>query len=110
MNTSEPGFWRKFCVGGLIGAVVVFSYWILTGDIKPSVRLETSGILIRLLWALCLLTIALFVYFLPALNAVSRRHRNVNAIAVLNLLLGWTLIGWVAAMVWSATDDIKREE
>ena len=33
-------------------------------------------------------------YFAPAFNAVSRGHRNAGAIVALNLLLGWTLLGW----------------
>jgi hypothetical protein len=32
-----------------------------------------------------------------------RKHPNAGAIAVLNLLLGWTFIGWVIALVWSFT-------
>jgi hypothetical protein len=40
-------------------------------------------------------------YFLPALVAFARHHYNNGAIFVLNLFLGWTLIGWVAALVWA---------
>jgi len=42
-------------------------------------------------------------YCLPAAFAVLRRHHNAGAIAALNLLLGWTLLGWIAALVWSLT-------
>jgi len=41
------------------------------------------------------------VYFAPALNASSRKHPQVAPIFAVNLLLGWTLVGWVAALVWS---------
>lgn len=47
------------------------------------------------------------VYFLPYTHAKRSGHHNAEAIGVLNLLLGWTLIGWIAALVWSAT---KRPE
>jgi hypothetical protein len=46
--------------------------------------------------------IILALYFIPTIVANLRRHPNQNAIFILNLLLGWTLIGWVAALVWSA--------
>jgi Superinfection immunity protein len=49
----------------------------------------------------------LAVYFVPAIIAFSRNHRNRAAILVLDLLLGWTLLGWVAALVWSLTADIE---
>jgi hypothetical protein len=41
------------------------------------------------------------LYFLPAIVAAYRHHPSANAITALNLLLGWTLIGWVAALVWA---------
>ena len=44
-------------------------------------------------------------YFLPTMVALARDHRNAVAIFVLNLLLGWTLIGWVAAIVWACAAD-----
>ena len=47
------------------------------------------------------------LYFLPAIIAGSRSHVNAGAITVLNLLLGWTLIGWVAALVWSFTNNVQ---
>lgn len=43
------------------------------------------------------------LYFLPSINARSRKHPNLGSIFLLNLLLGWTLIGWVVAIVWSAS-------
>lgn len=46
------------------------------------------------------------LYFLPAITG--RRKRNAEAIFVLNLLLGWTGLGWVAAMVWAVTVDDRE--
>jgi threonine/homoserine/homoserine lactone efflux protein len=34
-----------------------------------------------------------------------RSKRNTLAIGILNLLLGWTIVGWVVALVWSFTHD-----
>lgn len=48
-------------------------------------------------------TVLLFLYFLPTFIANERRHHQGAAIFVLNLLLGWTAIGWIAALIWSAT-------
>lgn len=45
------------------------------------------------------------LYFLPAVVANLKGKKNSSAILVLNLLLGWTGIGWVIALVWSATKD-----
>ncbi|MBM3590352.1 MAG: superinfection immunity protein [Alphaproteobacteria bacterium] len=40
-------------------------------------------------------------YFLPFIVSLSRKHKDSTAIFVLNFLLGWTLIGWVIALIWS---------
>lgn len=50
---------------------------------------------------------AIGIYFLPAIVASYRDHHQANAIAILNLFLGWTFIGWVIALVWSATAVVK---
>jgi hypothetical protein len=52
---------------------------------------------------LILLVISLGIYFLPTIWAKERRHHNAAAIFVVNLLFGWTLIGWAAALVWALT-------
>ena len=41
------------------------------------------------------------LYFLPAIIAYLKHRRDILSIFVLNLLLGWTLIGWVIGLVWS---------
>ena len=40
-------------------------------------------------------------YFIPTITAFSRHHHNAAAICALNIFLGWTLIGWVTALVWA---------
>ena len=49
------------------------------------------------------LFVALAVYFIPNWIANARKHPNANAIFITNLLLGWTFIGWVGALIWSVT-------
>jgi CHASE2 domain-containing sensor protein len=48
------------------------------------------------------------LYLLPSIIAWRRRHHNGGAIFVLNLLLGWTGLGWIAAMIWSLTSPPPR--
>ena len=61
------------------------------------------------LFGLILIVILLAIYFLPAIVALGREKRNKNAILLLNIFLGWTLVGWVVALVWSAMDENDRE-
>ncbi|MEY5028044.1 MAG: hypothetical protein RLZ63_359 [Pseudomonadota bacterium] len=41
------------------------------------------------------------LYFLPSIVAAYRNHPNVAGILILNVFLGWTLLGWVGALIWS---------
>ncbi|MDD5537466.1 MAG: superinfection immunity protein [Candidatus Omnitrophica bacterium] len=50
---------------------------------------------------LAFIILIVVLYFLPSLIAYLRRHKNIQAIFVLNLLLGWTVLGWVVSLVWS---------
>ena len=43
-------------------------------------------------------------YFLPTLVAFLKQHKNKLAIFLLNLLLGWTVLGWVVSLVWSVME------
>ena len=35
------------------------------------------------------------VYLIPTLVAYSQQHPHMSAIALLNVLSGWTLVGWI---------------
>ena len=52
-------------------------------------------------FAIFMVVVFIFFYFLPAFCAWCVRHRNLTAIFWLNLLLGWTLFGWVGALIWA---------
>jgi Superinfection immunity protein len=52
---------------------------------------------------LLFIVFCLLLYFLP--SYLGRNKRNVGAIFALNLFLGWTLLGWVAALVWALSHE-----
>ena len=53
--------------------------------------------------------ISILVYLAPAFIASTRGHHQTMAIFVLNLFLGWTLLGWVGALVWAVTAVRHRD-
>lgn len=53
---------------------------------------------------MALVMIGIVAYFVPAIVASGRHHRNSTAIFALNFLLGWTVLGWIFSFVWSLTD------
>src|SRR5215472_11585462 len=47
-------------------------------------------------------------YFLPAIIAGARRARHFGGIFLLNLLFGWTVIGWFGTLIWACTDEPEQ--
>jgi hypothetical protein len=45
------------------------------------------------------------MYFLPSIVALARSKRDLLGIFLLNLFLGWSVIGWVVALVWAVKAD-----
>ncbi len=41
------------------------------------------------------------VYFLPTLIVGRRKRPQSGGVFILNLLLGWTVLGWVVSLVWA---------
>jgi Superinfection immunity protein len=57
----------------------------------------------KMLLVIIVVVLAFCLHFLPTIIAFRRNHHNRVAIFLVNLFLGWTVLGWVAALVWSAT-------
>ncbi len=49
----------------------------------------------------------LYVYFFPTILAIILGHANARGVAFVNLLLGWTILGWFLTCIWAV--DIIRD-
>jgi hypothetical protein len=56
--------------------------------------------MVFLAWVIALLT---GFYMLPWAVAVTRSMPNRGSILLINLLLGWTIIGWIVALVMACS-------
>lgn len=52
--------------------------------------------------------IGLVLYFVPTIVAFNRHSRHRVPILIVNLLLGWTLIGWIATLVWAIASQSEN--
>lgn len=59
-------------------------------------QIPLSGAIVATAWVIALLTAG---YWLPWAVAATRGRANQLSIAMVNLLLGWTGIGWIVALV-----------
>lgn len=46
------------------------------------------------------------MYFLPSIIALARSKRDIAGIILLNFFLGWTMIGWIVALIWAVKTDV----
>lgn len=57
-------------------------------------ELTIAGMVVQIV----ILGLVACVYFLPSIVAWRRHVVNVGSVVVVNVLLGWTFIGWVVAL------------
>lgn len=93
--------WGMWVIGialAVVAAAVAFVYF---GE--EAIVASMPAVLLWLGFAVVALA-ALVVYFLPAVIAMNYRVRRSGAITTMNLLLGWTFIGWALALVWAIAE------
>lgn len=54
--------------------------------------------------AVLIVIAAFFFYLLPAVIASIRKVEHDGAILAINVVFGWTVLGWIAALLWAVTD------
>jgi hypothetical protein len=64
------------------------------GQTRPSAPLPERNYLMNGIEAILLLALIVFVYMLPTVVSTLRHKANTLLIGVLNVLFGWTIIGW----------------
>jgi len=63
--------------------------------------------MIEEIFSIVVFIIAMGVYMLPTIVGSLRKKKNIGAIAVLNFFLGWTVIGWIVALMWAVAHEGK---
>lgn len=57
---------------------------------------------------LAVIVVIVLAYFLPTIVAFARGVSNSGSVLVLNLFLGWTLVGWVVALAMASRSTAPR--
>ena len=89
--------------------MILFSFSILAAA-DPNVDAGVGAGAFGLTLGCLLVSIAAGVlfYLLPTFIAMTRRHPNTASIAILNIFLGWTFIGYIVALVWAFSAITKH--
>jgi hypothetical protein len=92
---------KRLVIYGVILSAVVGGICWLNADSSANLG-EVFG---KMVLVLVLLGIGLALYFAPTIQAHQNKKKQTTAIFCLNFFLGWTILGWVGAMVWAVTKD-----
>jgi hypothetical protein len=77
---------------------------------SPPVPVNASGYFgISFAGFLLMIGLAIVVYFIPVMIAAARKHRKTTSIFLVNLFLGWSVLGWIFALVWALRANTPRE-
>jgi Superinfection immunity protein/Protein of unknown function (DUF2510) len=72
------------------------TYSTVAGSSFVTDQREVNGAVVALAWVVTVISVG---YMLPWAIAATRGRSNQAAIGLLNFFLGWTLIGWIVALV-----------
>ena len=95
----------NFFLAGFLCAVSGMGLLWLNGDLQ----LNLSMFLLLALLAGVASVLSHLLYFLPTVVAVERDHPYPAAILALNFLLGWTFLGWIAALAWACITPATKD-
>jgi hypothetical protein len=56
-----------------------------------------------------MLLLIIMIYMLPTLIAFGREHPRRHDITVANILLGWTLIGWIVIFLYASVGRVEED-
>jgi Na+/H+-dicarboxylate symporter len=57
--------------------------------------------------AFLLIFLTLVFYFIPSAIATLRDAQHSRMIFLINLVFGWTVLGWIAALIWAIVESPK---
>jgi hypothetical protein len=85
---------------------MLFSHFYLNGEIVDGrmdeiAKIQMVGDALLFIFVLIFIGVAFYVYMIPTFTAYNRNHPQRVFIMMLNLFLGNTLVGWIAALIWA---------
>ena len=74
-------------------------------DHSSPIQVNASGYFGISFAGFLMIGLGIVAYFIPGIIAVSRRHRKATYILLVNLFFGWSVLGWIIALLWAFRAD-----
>jgi hypothetical protein len=91
---------------------LISALWLISGYEQIMKFFDLDFILNQLLSYKYIIVVfgLIFGYLLPSIVANNRYHKNINSIFIINLFLGWTLLGWVICLAWALSSNVEEDD
>ena len=76
---------------------------------NPPVPVNASGYFGISFAGILMIGLGIVVYFIPVMIAAARKHRKTTSIFLVNLFFGWSILGWIFALVWALRANAPPE-
>ena len=93
-KNKAVGCFINFVICG-IGLIAVLICFICKGN---DFSTNIGGLLI-------LAMLGVWIYFLPTQIANGNKHKHTLWIFMINLFLGWSVLAWIACLIWALSDN-----
>src|SRR6185437_15385625 len=97
-----------------------FRWWqiilIIVAALALTISAQVSGIqtalstIQGLILSACLVAVCVSFYLLPFIIGRRRDISTVGALFIVNLIFGWTLVGWFGCLLWAAVGATKAQD
>lgn len=71
----------------------------------PALAQDNSAAAAGMMVAIIIILVLALLYFVPTAVAQYRKASNTTTVFLVNLLLGWTAIGWIVALILAFAGD-----
>lgn len=71
----------------------------------PALAQDNSPAAAGMMVAIIIILVLALLYFVPTAVAQYRKASNTTTVFLVNLLLGWTAIGWIVALILAFAGD-----
>jgi hypothetical protein len=98
MSNRRKILW-VICTGPGLILLIEGAIKFIIGAIESPSSLRAGAIISLLTMLISIL------YFLPSFIADQKKQQNFSSILIMNLFLGWSIIGWVLALTWAFSNS-----
>ena len=92
----------------LLGCIAIFGSIVLVLIAVGPRQTPAVYALLTVIWSV-VLSVAGAIYLIPTYVAKRRDARNRTGLILLNLIFGWTGVGWIGSLIWALSAETEEQ-